>query len=220
MREAVLAFAAALVWTVQGALSGDVGWAPGALLALFGCISTVFVPVALIWRRGRPDDPESRAMLHGATLAAAPLAGFGALLFAKTHHRALGGVTYAFVSAGVVIAGVLLGRRISHIGRWGKAPGVVLAAAANLCVLFMTLALAALAATHPDGDGLVVGVVLLSLAMVAPLERLPAWTRYTAMAGVLAAATGVVLFALNQDLRRHLAETAPVATFVMQMFLP
>ena len=157
-------------------------------------------------------------MLHGAMLAAVPLAGFGALLFARTHHRALGGVTYAVVSAGVVIACVLLGRRISHIERWGRAPSLALAAAATLSALSAGLWIIFATRGSRAGD-FVTGAVLLSIAVGAPPDRLPAWVKHAAIPGVLAAVSGVVLFALNQDLRRHLAETAPVATFVVRLVL-
>jgi hypothetical protein len=220
MTEAFVAFIAALGWTMFVAL--DIGRVapPAALLALFGCASVALLPAAFVWRHARPEGPESRGTLHGAMLAAVPLAAFGALLFERTHHRALGGVTYAIVAAGVVTAGALLGRRILGISRWGKAPSLALAAAANLSVLSVALwLLFATPGPRAVVSDFLSGAVVLSIAAVTPLERLPRWTRHAALAGFVAAAGGVVLFALNQDLRRHLAEAAPVATFVVRVIL-
>jgi hypothetical protein len=220
MTQAFVVFVAALVWTATVAVHGGAVASPSAFLAVFGCASVALLPAAFVWRHAPPLGPESRSLLHGATLAAVPLAGFGALLFAKTHHRALGGVTYAIVAAGVVTACGLLGRRISRISRWGKAPSVALAAVANLSAggvaVWLMGAAPGLGAAI---DEFAIGASVLVLAAVTPLDRLPGWTKHAAMAGVLAAGGGVVLFALNQDLRRHLAEAAPVATFVVRVIL-
>jgi hypothetical protein len=220
MIEAFVALVAALVWTAVVTLGSDVVASPSALVAAFGCASATLWPAVVVWRRARPVDPESRSIVHGAMLATFPLTAFGALVFAKTHHRALGGVTFAFVAMGAAVAGALLGRRIGRISRWGRVPSVALSVAALLSVFGVTVWLfGAPSGFRALAMDFLTGSVLLSCAVEAPLERLPGWTKHVAVAGVLAAASGVVLFALNQELRRHLAEAAPVATFVVRVVL-
>jgi hypothetical protein len=68
-----------------------------AALALFGAASLVVVPLGLWLRRavaaGLP--PADRALAAGAALSALPLALFGGVLKSTTHHRPLGGATFA-----------------------------------------------------------------------------------------------------------------------------
>lgn len=223
MNEALAAFVAALLWAASTAVRSEGATSVLQLLALFGCGSVVLVPAALVARRARPLDTGARGLLYGVALAGLPLLFFGALLFTKTHHRALGGVTFAFIAAGAVVAGALVARGVRGVARWGRAPHVVLAllGGASLVYLLVSLFGASRGAAAIRGPVVeaVLGMALLASASVVPVDRLPAWTRAASFAACVAAVSGVVLFALNQDLRRHLAEAAPIATFVARVIL-
>ena len=68
-----------------------------AAAALVGAVSLIVVPVGLWLRRaveaGLPRA--DRALLAGTALSALPLALFGGVLKSTTHHRPLGGATFA-----------------------------------------------------------------------------------------------------------------------------
>ncbi len=65
-------------------------------LALVAAVSLLVVPVG-VWLRGvtRGAQPADRALLAGAALSSLPLALFGGVLKSTTHHRPLGGATFA-----------------------------------------------------------------------------------------------------------------------------
>lgn len=97
---------AALRVTYQGPLS--------ALVLLFAAVSVVVVPVGLWLRRSSLKDPTSadRALLEGVALSSLPLALFGGVLKSTTHHRPLGGATFAVVACVVLVLCIGIGRRI------------------------------------------------------------------------------------------------------------
>jgi hypothetical protein len=89
--------------------------APAAASAatLVGSVSLVVVPVGA-WLRVARAEPAlaDRALLAGAALSALPLALFGAVLKSTTHHRPLGGATFAVAALCLVTLCVGLSFRI------------------------------------------------------------------------------------------------------------
>lgn len=76
-----------------------------AIVLLLGAASLVVVPIGLWLRRAtlRKGDSPDRAVALGVALSSLPLAFFGGVLKSTTHHRPLGGATFA-VAACVVLA--------------------------------------------------------------------------------------------------------------------
>src|SRR4051812_29425047 len=95
----LVALGAALVWAgIDVARVGSTLPVGVAFLALFGSSSLLLgVGVVIAWY-ARPLGDAVRAVFAGASLAALPLAVLAAALQRVTHHRALGGVTFAFVA--------------------------------------------------------------------------------------------------------------------------
>lgn len=103
--------AAGLLWSLpvavcSGLLGGGALARPfGAGVLLWAAASLVVVPVGL-WIRGASlKDPASvdRALWLGAALSSLPLALFAGVLKSTTHHRPLGGATFAVVALVVVV---------------------------------------------------------------------------------------------------------------------
>jgi hypothetical protein len=87
--------------------------------ALVGAASLVVVPVGLWIRRARAEDasPADRALLLGAALSSLPLALFGGVLKSTTHHRPLGGATFAVAALCLLAICIALAFRFSGGGR-------------------------------------------------------------------------------------------------------
>ena len=93
------------------------------------------------------------ATLAGATVLAAPLLlVLGAVLKATTHHRALGGTTFAVLGVLVGAACLAFGARAGgRVGRWaeGRGRGRSVTVASAVAVVAVLGALAAIAARSP-----------------------------------------------------------------------
>jgi hypothetical protein len=83
-----------------------------AFLILFGGSALVMAPLsAALATAGRPER-FTRALTVGALASAVPLVPFAAMLKTSTHHRPLGGVTFAVVAGVVIIAATLVSARL------------------------------------------------------------------------------------------------------------
>ena len=177
------ALACGLLCSVLAALPAFVRVAPGGHglmvgLALLGSSSLVVVPVSFWLRRalaaGLPGA--DRALLAGAALSALPLALFGGVLKSTTHHRPLGGATFA-VAASCVLA-LCVGLSFRFLG--GLRRGVPKSPWQNLftlgCGLSLlgTLLLGAAAGSRPS---LVDFLALAGGVAVAGLLQIPGWLR-------------------------------------------
>ncbi|HKY39573.1 MAG TPA: hypothetical protein VJN18_26725 [Polyangiaceae bacterium] len=91
-----------------------------AFVLLLAAVSLVVVPSGLWLRRAVLKDPASAdwALLCGIALSALPLALFGGVLKSTTHHRPLGGATFAVVACVVLAFCIGLARRV------GSAAGI------------------------------------------------------------------------------------------------
>jgi hypothetical protein len=115
---------------------------PNALgaVALLGSVSLLVVPTALWLRRavaaGLPAS--DRALLAGTALSALPLALFGGVLKSTTHHRPLGGATFAVAALCLLALCIGLAFRVFR----GAGHGTVKPAWRNLFTLGCGLSLA------------------------------------------------------------------------------
>lgn len=98
-----------------GEPSGQASWL-ATLVLLWAAASLLVVPIGLWIRRAPLRDPASvdRALLLGAALSALPLALFGGVLKSSTHHRPLGGATFAVVACIVLTLCIGLAVRVGR----------------------------------------------------------------------------------------------------------
>ena len=96
---------------------------PSAVVLLVAATSLIVVPLG-VWIRGaraRGWSRTERALLAGLALCAAPLAFFGGVLKSTTHHRPLGGATFAVAGLCVLALCVALSFRV--LGEPRRLPG-------------------------------------------------------------------------------------------------
>ncbi len=195
-------------------LAGGAG--PMAVAALVGAASLVVVPLGLWLRRAAAVGwpPADRALLAGAALSALPLALFGGVLKSTTHHRPLGGTTFA-VAASCVLA-LCIGLSFRVLGKVSH--GAVKSTWQNLFSLGCGFSLAAallLGAAGGSRPGLVDFLALLSAAWVAGVMKTPTWLarlrRWQVLAGWGVLLAGAALALRNAELVRSLTTQAPVS---------
>jgi hypothetical protein len=107
--------AALAAW--PAALRFESGLAWQAFLVLMAGSALVMAPLSAALAAAGPPGRFTRALTMGALLSALPLLPFAAVLKTSTHHRPLGGATFAVVSS-FVISGLALvsGRLITWAG--------------------------------------------------------------------------------------------------------
>jgi hypothetical protein len=186
-----------------------------ALLALTGAVSLVVVPVGLWLRRAQAAGfpATDRVLLAGAALSALPLALFGGVLKSTTHHRPLGGATFAVAALCLLAICIGLGFRL-----WGgaraasKSPWQSLFILASAASLVGTLLLGTAAEARPALVDFLAGVFA-SLGVV--YLKIPAWlerVKAPVPFGVWAALVlGALLSIQSPGLARSLTTQAPVS---------
>jgi hypothetical protein len=189
---------------------------PLAALALFGSVSLVIAPAGLWLRRAveRGVPPTDRALGCGVSLSALPLALFGGVLKSTTHHRPLGGATFAV--AALCLLALCVGLAFRVLG--GAGHGAVKSAWRNLFTLGCGLSLVSAlllglsGAARPslvDFLGLVAGVA------IAGLVPAPGWLVRLKLPFVLVGWVGLLTCAVvslqRPELVRSLTTQAPVS---------
>lgn len=203
----------ALLRVISGGAGGN-----GALAAvvLWGAVSLVVVPVGYWLRRaveaGLPAA--DRALLAGAALSALPLALFGGVLKSTTHHRPLGGATFAV--AALCVLALCIGLSFRFLGglsrRARKSPWQNLFTLGCGLSLACALLLGTARATRPS---LVDFLALAAASVAASVIKLPVWLPRLKLPLVLAG--WVVLLACaglslgDPQLVRSLTTQAPVS---------
>jgi hypothetical protein len=178
-------------------------------------MSLLVVPVGLWMRRARTAGfpPADRALLAGAALSALPLALFGGVLKSTTHHRPLGGATFAVAALCLLAICIGLGFRL-----WGgvrvasKSPWQSLFILASVASLAGALLLGTAAASRPASLDFMAGVLgsagAAYLKVPAWLERVKTAVPFGLWAAVL---VGAVLSLQSPGLARSLTTQAPVS---------
>lgn len=183
--------------------------APASALALVGSVSLVVVPIGL-WLRGS-KRAGVHSLLLGAGLSCLPLAIFASVLKSSTHHRPLGGATFAVVACVVLALGVGLSFKAVHPdavkATWRKR---VLA----LCSL-LSVAVTAALLLRADRSALIDALVMGGASAAAGSVRIPVRLQRLALAPVLAAWAALLLAAVmairNPPLAASLTSRAPIS---------
>jgi hypothetical protein len=187
-----------------------------ALLALGGAASLVVVPVGLWIRRARAGgwSGSDRALLLGAALSSLPLALFGGVLKSTTHHRPLGGATFAVATLCLLAICLGLAFRFSAGAPRvaPKSPWQSLFMVACLLSLAGALALGAAGAAQTA----LLDFITLALASgAAAFVKVPAWlerVNLTVPLGLWAALVLGAAFSIQSpELARSLTTRAPVS---------
>jgi len=188
---------------IRTSVSFGVAW-----LVLGGSTALALAPAAALLRCARPLPRGAWVPALGLLLAFPPLVVFARVLELGTHHRPLGGATFAIVAAGVIAGAIAVAARALS---W-ETPllkKLVPAATAVLGVLALELALPvlgpALRAQALDG-GLAVALVGGVAFSKLPEPKLGSWLR--PLLWVLASLAGMLLG--SSELRGLLVERAPV----------
>ncbi len=187
-----------------------------AAAALVGAVSLVVVPVGLWLRRavaaGLPRSDQ--ALLAGASLSALPLALLGGVLKSTTHHRPLGGATFAVAALCVLALCVGLSFRVLR----GVGNADVKSTWQNLFTLGCGLSLASallLGGASGARPGLVDFLALVGAASVAGVMKTPTWLARSRLPVVLAGWAALLACAVvalrNPELVRSLTTQAPVS---------
>jgi hypothetical protein len=193
------------------------GLGVSAVAALTGAVSLVVVPVGFWLRRARERGlpTADRALLAGAALSALPLALFGGVLKSTTHHRPLGGATFAVAALCVLAACVGLSFRF--LG--GQRPGTVKFPWQNLFILGCGLSVAGalvLGSARATRPSLVDFLALVAASALAGAVSLPGWLQRLKLPLVLAVWVALLVGA-ELSLRNHpqlvraLTSQAPVS---------
>ncbi len=161
----------------------------------------------------------------------------GAMLKANTHHRPLGGATFATFALAVHVASAILAWRVTALvfrrfrGPSAQTRLAVVLALAALVVVFVTVSGGVSASdAQPDAGSaahlaslLVDGTLVLAAAVVASLLDVPAdkgaaASFIGALALAFVAVTGVVFAARSPSLAKRLADQAPLAGAIGDAF--
>ncbi len=221
--DLVSALASAVAWSLIDVWRLGGGVPPlKASFSLLGCTALTLGTLVTILRRVRPLGDGLRAVAFGAVLSAGPLAIVGAALKSVTHHRALGGVTFALLAlAGILLLAAVAGRliRLSHHGgRGAKVARATLLAASAASLAWIAASLLPALFRHPGSavetalaDGSI-GGALLSVALLLPRYRPPGWiVGATFAAWVGGSLAGTAVASRSAELRSALGGRTPVA---------
>jgi hypothetical protein len=184
-----------------------------AWVALWGSAALMIAPVAAAWRLARPLSRSAWSLPLGLALSLAPLMLFARVLKVATHHRPLGGATFAIVATLLVLGATAVAARLiawsaGREGALAQAPRVI---AALSLALGLVLALPALGAELRGSvlDGLLC-VVLAAVGAFVPARQLVARIGPALWVVVVVAGLGWGLGAVQT--RGVLADQAPVLT--------
>jgi hypothetical protein len=214
------ALAWGLVCSVPAALPALVRVLPdgGAMAAvtLVAAVSLVVAPLGVWLRRARADGlpPADRALLAGAALSALPLALFGGVLKSTTHHRPLGGATFAV--AALCVLALCIGLSFRAFGK--SSHGAVTSPWQNLFTLGCGLSLAVallLGSARATRPSLVDFLALSAAVAVAGVAKMPSWLARLRLPAVFlgwAALLACAAVSLTRpELVRSLTTQAPVS---------
>jgi hypothetical protein len=207
----VLGVIAALIWSLLPAWRVAGVSSVAAYAALAGSAALLMAPLSGSLRLLKPDARAFLGALLGLATSSAPLSILGALLKMKTHHRQLGGVTFAIVGATLTVACVLISVRMTDSRRHRVLLTACAAGAAAVSAGLTTWWLFAGSPPvlrHAAVDAFV-GLALLMAAALAP--EMPTGTaRYGVPVWVTLSALGILLLRIDHALGGVLSVQAPV----------
>lgn len=191
-------------------------------LVCFAGAALVMAPLSAALTRANTSSRFRPALTVGVLVAALPLLPFAALLKATTHHRALGGVTFAIaagltIAFGTVLAGQLIGVATRRASPWAKPARLALVALAALGTAALLTGLVHALQVPGSGayrTGFFDALRVLGLATLAariPLgRRLSSPQRRLGLAAWIAVVTVGVCLGRAPAMQAELALVAPV----------
>jgi hypothetical protein len=216
----------ALVWSSEVTLRFGELSSSGRLplfVAALGCAALTLGAVGIVTDRRTTTAERPLRMIVAALLASGPAAVLARVLQGKTHHRALGGVTFALLAGAIVLGAALVVWRL--LGPSGSEPRPRSAPPRRFLTIMVVASVGAALGpfTHELGSGgsspgrwlaqdLAIGAALSGLMVLFPCTRLPSRVALLGAAAWTAiVGTSVVVVALSMPLRAILLEHAPVA---------
>jgi hypothetical protein len=191
-----------------------------AAIALVGAASLVVVPLGLWIRRAASARLPfaDRALLSGTALSALPLALFGGVLKSTTHHRPLGGATFAVAALCLLALCIGLSFRLLRPRAPAAGGGGASSAWQNLFTLgcgsslIFAVALGLVKAARPSlVDFLALAGAATAVGLLEPPRWLARRKRWPLLLGWVAL-VGCALFSLKSpQLARSLTSRAPVS---------
>ena len=213
-----LVAAALAAW--PAALRFDPGLVWQSFLVLLAGAALIMAPLAAALASAGPPGKFARALTVGTLAAALPLVPLAAVLKTSTHHRPLGGVTFAVIAGIVTVAFTVLSARL--ITWAGEQPSTlrVFARAALVCLCALGAAAVLLGLVHGlKGDlafrtGFFDSLRVLGLATLAAWVPLPARlvrrARGFGLAAWIAVVTVGVCLGHAPAMQTELADRCPV----------
>lgn len=215
----------ALVWSFEvAARFGEPStWGKLSLLvAALGSTALTLGAVGIVTSRRVTMGARPLRVILAALIASGPAALFARVLQGKTHHRALGGVTFALVAGALVFGAALVVGRL--LGPPAEARPRSVLPRFIVTVMVVTSLWAAIGPlVHEFGNGgsssgrwltqdLALGATLAGLVAVLPRATVPSRVAFFgAVAWAVFVGVGAVVVALSMPLRAILSEHAPVA---------
>jgi hypothetical protein len=192
-----------------------------AFVALLGAASLGLGGVVALVGRLRPLGGGVWAVLLGAATSATPLAVAGSVLQRTTHHRALGGVTFAVLAFALLLFASGVARRLVTIARSEHAARarvakivLVTGAAASVAGAVFALLPALRGSSGALGEWVLdgtTGVGLLGASILLAASERFGRGRVGVILWIVAVGAGGAAAATNGSLRAVLLERAPAA---------
>jgi hypothetical protein len=216
----------ALVWSFEVAarFAEPSMWGRLSLLvATLGSTALTLGAVGIVTGRRVTTGARPLRPIVAALIASGPAALFARVLQNKTHHRALGGVTFALVAGALVFGAALVVGRLLGPPAAQAPPRPVLPRFVVTIIVVTSIWAAIAPLVHEFGPGgspsgrwlaqdLAVGATLSGLVALLPRATVPSRVAFFgAVAWAVFAGAGAVLVALSMPLRAILSEHAPVA---------
>jgi hypothetical protein len=178
-------------WHVKGGLLAT--W-----LAAIAPAAMLLGPSVALARAARPWRPAAAAGLIGVGLASGPVMVLGRVLKGSTHHRPLGAVTFAILSAMVFVGAIVVGARLLAIVRSleGDRARVGRIAVVAAAVLSPVVGLVLLRAARTDPLAGALGYGLLDALLAVALGVVAGWVRVPPQIGTASRRVGPTLWVL------------------------
>jgi hypothetical protein len=209
---------------IPAALRASSGNAPlwGCYLAAFAGGVSMLVPAVVCLRAARPLPRAALGFFGAVAVSLGPLAILATMLKEKTHHRPLGGATFAMVAVGVLVAATLV---MSRLLAWARSDSrterrIGQVSFVTLLALALLLASALIVPSLPEAGpivrgGLFDGLLLTLLGALICFARIEMSVQVCRVAGRVAVAVCALALILgswafsSEPVRQAMVDQAP-----------